>query len=350
MKYARVHVDAIAYELPAEVVTSEDLERRLQPLYEALHLQSGLLEEWTGIRERRWWERGRPLWQGAALAARRCLEQAAVAGSQIETLIYAGVCRDQFEPATACAVADALRVHPHAHVYDLSNACLGVLNGMLDVANRIELKQIRAGMVVSCETARDITETILGELLRERSMDVLTRSLATLTGGSGAVAVLLSDGSLGPTRHRLLGGVAHTAPEHHRLCRWGLAEDPSAAESRTLVQSMATDSAAVLKHGLALGVSTWQAFLAEMAWSEEDVDKVICHQVGAAHRERMLDLLHLPSAKDFSTFPTLGNMGTVSLPLSAALAEERGFLQSGDLVGFLGIGSGLNSVMLGLQW
>jgi 3-oxoacyl-[acyl-carrier-protein] synthase-3 len=43
-------------------------------------------------------------------------------------------------------------------------------------------------------------------------------------------------------------------------------------------------------------------------------------------------------------------MGTVSLPLTAALAEEREFLLPGDRVGFLGIGSGLNCLMLGLQY
>ena len=60
--------------------------------------------------------------------------------------------------------------------------------------------------------------------------------------------------------------------------------------------------------------------------------------------------LGIPLEKDFSTFPYLGNMGTVSLPLTAALAEERGFLRPGDRVGFLGIGSGLNCMMLGLDW
>jgi 3-oxoacyl-[acyl-carrier-protein] synthase III len=43
-------------------------------------------------------------------------------------------------------------------------------------------------------------------------------------------------------------------------------------------------------------------------------------------------------------------MGTVSLPLTAALAEENEFLNPGDRVGFLGIGSGLNCLMLGLVW
>ena len=43
-------------------------------------------------------------------------------------------------------------------------------------------------------------------------------------------------------------------------------------------------------------------------------------------------------------------MGTVSLPLTAALAEDRGFLEPGDRVAFLGIGSGLNCMMLGVEW
>jgi 3-oxoacyl-[acyl-carrier-protein] synthase-3 len=53
---------------------------------------------------------------------------------------------------------------------------------------------------------------------------------------------------------------------------------------------------------------------------------------------------------DYSTFEYLGNMGTVSLPLTAALAEERDVIRPGDRVGFLGIGSGLNCMMLGVEW
>ena len=35
---------------------------------------------------------------------------------------------------------------------------------------------------------------------------------------------------------------------------------------------------------------------------------------------------------------------------TAALADERGFLNPGDTVAFLGIGSGLNCMMLGIEW
>ena len=114
---------------------------------------------------------------------------------------------------------------PEAAVYDVSNACLGVLNGLVDIANRIEVGQIRAGMVVACETAREINEIVIAQLLAERSMDFFKLSLATLTGGSGAVALVLTDGSFSQEKgHRLLGGVTRNASAFHGLCRWGIEE------------------------------------------------------------------------------------------------------------------------------
>jgi len=399
MKYTNVHMESIGYELPPMVVTSSDLEARLAPMYDKLHIAPGQLEALTGISERRWWEEGHMLSDGAATAARKAIEQSNVEAKNIETLIYSGVCRENFEPATACAVAAQLGVSSDANVYDISNACLGVLNGIIDIANRIELKQIRAGMVVSCETSREIIEIMINRMLEEKTMDMFTKSLATMTGGSGAAAVLLTDGSFeNSNSHRLLGGVTKAAPEHHKLCRWGITLSPvalgelmfspdkllSAIDQVTkpeaipsaikeimssekippalanimpteklpaaLTEFMATDSVAVLKHGAKLGVRTWGAFLGKMGWARDQVDKVICHQVGEGHRDTILKELGIAPEKDFSTYKYLGNIGTVSLPITAAIAEQRKFLQPGDRVSFLGIGSGLNCLMLGWEW
>ncbi len=399
MKYSRVQIDSLGYKLPPVVVTSDELENRLAPLYEKLHMPEGQLRALTGITERRWWEEGYSLTEGATAAALKALEQSNVEASDIETLVYTGVCREQFEPATACAVADLLGITNDAFIYDISNACLGVLNGIIDVANRIELGQIRAGMVVSCESSRDINEIMINQMLENPTMEMYTSSLATLTGGSGAAAVLLTDGSFGaPRRRKLLGAVTRAAPEHHKLCRWGMALSPVAMgkmifspdkllgmidelmqpgmlpgtlkEMMTseklppsltgilpseklpaaLTQFMKTDSVAVLRHGAELGVRTWGAFLHRLGWAGDQVDKVICHQVGTGHRDTILKELGIPAEKDYSTYPYLGNIGTVSLPLTAALAEQRNFLKPGDRVGFLGIGSGLNCLMLGWEW
>ncbi len=362
-KYNRVYLNALGYELGPQIVTSAELEARLAPVYARLNLQPGQLEAWTGIVERRWWEADARLSVGATAAARKALAQGAVRPEDLGVVIYAGVCRENFEPATACAVADALGVRGAASVYDLSNACLGVLNGMLDIANRIELGQIRAGLVVSCESAREINEIAIARLLDEMrepgrgdggskpNMDEFAAALATFTGGSGAVAMLLTDGSFAGARgHRLRGAVSLVAPEHHRLCRWGLESAEPAAGLSRYAQYMATDSVAVLKHGVQLGQQTWQLFLAEMGWTPAQIDRVICHQVGSGHQDAILKSLNLAREKDYTTFRFLGNMGTAALPVTAAIAEERGVLKAGQSVAFLGIGSGLTCLMMGLEW
>jgi 3-oxoacyl-[acyl-carrier-protein] synthase III len=195
--------------------------------------------------------------------------------------------------------------------------------------------------------------------------------------------VLVTSADLAPKKRRkLVGGVAKNAPEHHDLCKWGvrsvlppavgrlLEENLTVAMQRALdtqagailqrgidlgmrhvmMPFMETHAGDVLKFGVDLGLKTWGAFLTKLGWARERIDKVICHQVGAGHREAVLRGFGIPEEKDFSTFPFLGNIGTVSLPITAAIAEEREFLRPGDRVGWLGIGSGLNCMMLGLEW
>ncbi len=349
MKYSRVFIDAIGYELAPVVVTSGELEDRLAPLYDALHIPAGQLEAMTGIVERRWWEVGDCLSRGAETAALRALEISDVQAKDVGILIYAGVCREQLEPATACRVAARLGINPGAAVYDISNACLGVLNGMVEIANRIELGQIRAGIVATCETSREIVETMIERMLASRDIELFKTAIATLTGGSGAAAVLLTDGSFGMKRRRLMGGVTQSAPEFFDLCWWGF-EPKLPVSLRQFTESMRTDPVAVMKQGVALGLRTWNAFLGRLGWANEQVDKIVCHQVGSGHRLALLKTLGLSEDQDFSTYPYLGNMGTASLPMTAALAEERDFLKPGDKVGLLGIGSGLNCLMLGVEW
>ncbi|MBJ6726278.1 3-oxoacyl-ACP synthase III [Geomesophilobacter sediminis] len=347
MKYSKVHIESFGYELAPVVVTSTELEARLEPLYKALHFAPGQLQVLTGIRERRWWEPGYPVSRGATAAGKKALAAANISPKDIGALVYAGVCRERFEPATACRVAAGLKIGGNAAVFDVSNACLGVINGILEVANRIELGQIRAGLVVSCESARDINDIMIEKMLADRSMETFTSSLATLTGGSGAVAVLLTDGSFsGATRRRLRGGITMAAPEHHGLCLWGVAPDGHGK----FIQSMSTDAVSVMNYGVELGEKTWAAFLPEVGWTTAEVDRVVCHQVGSAHQAAILKTLGIPQDKDFTTFEYLGNIGTVSLPLTAALADERDILAPGDKVAMLGIGSGLNCMMLGVDW
>lgn len=346
MLYSNVYIDAFGYELAPNIVTSDDIEERLEPLYKTLHLQKGQLEAITGIRERRFWDPDQTMSKGAVKAGKKALEASQIAPDDIGMLIYGGVCRDNLEPATACAVAHGLGLGPETQVFDVSNACLGIINGMVLLANAIELGQVRAGLLVSCESARQIVDSTIERLLETKEMEHFKLTLATLTGGSGAVAVLMTSAAVSGRGHRLLGGVIRNATDHHKLCRWG----PDTGIPASGLHVMQTDSVGVLQHGVTLGIETYKAFKKELSWQNDKPDKVICHQVGASHQKNILASINIPPEKDFTTFQYLGNIGTVSLPITAAIASEREFLVKNDLVGFFGIGSGLNCLMLGVEW
>ena len=204
-----------------------------------------------------------------------------------------------------------------------------------------------------------VTSTELEARLRPvyEALHLPEGQLEALTGGSGAVAVLVTDGSFNrDPRRRVKGGTIQAAPQHYGLCRWGLEKVFGGADELlggvlyAASHVMSTDSVAVLKFGVDLGLRTWRGFLGAMGWAADTVDKVICHQVGATHRDSILKALKIAPQKEFSTYEYLGNIGTVSLPITAALAEEREFLRRGDRVSLLGIGSGLNCMMLGVEW
>ncbi len=148
MLYQNVCLEAISYTLPEEIVTSEEIEARLEPLYTRLKLPQGRLELMTGIRQRRFWPPGMLPSEKSVESAEKALQASGIDRRHIGALIHGSVCRDFLEPATACGVHHRLGLTEKCMVYDVSNACLGLLNGMMQAANMIELGQIRAGISV----------------------------------------------------------------------------------------------------------------------------------------------------------------------------------------------------------
>ncbi len=346
MHYRHVAIAAVCHVLPPEVVTTAEIESRLRPVYERLGLPEGRLELMTGIRERRFFPRGTRPGQISAQTATRTVEMSGIDRRHFGGLIHGSVCRDQLEPATASFVHHAAGLPQNAFVLDVSNACLGLLNGMVLLADMIELGRIRAGVVVGTEDGRALVEGTITSLL---SNETLTRQdvkqdFASLTIGSGSAAIVLCENELCRSSHRLLGGAYRADTTNHELCTGGDRE----TSSDTL--RMRTDSEALLHAGIALAETTWQDARQALGWSNSDVDKAFTHQVGRAHRKLLFERLGLDPAIDFPTVEYLGNTGAAALPTAWSLGIEQGGLSEGDRVALLGIGSGLNALMLGVEW
>jgi 3-oxoacyl-[acyl-carrier-protein] synthase III len=348
MQYQNVCLESIGYALPDEVVTSAELERRLEPLYRRLKLPEGRLELMSGIRERRLWPLGMLPSQQSVVSGERAIRAAGLDRRHIGALIHGSVCRDFLEPATACSVHHRLGLPPECTLFDVSNACLGLLTGLLQAANMIELGQTHAALIVGTESSRNLIETTVETLNRD---ETLTRqrvkpAFASLTIGSGSCAILLTDRELSSTGNRLVAAAVHARTECHQLCQSGRDE----AVGTGMQPLMDTDSERLLQEGVATGVETFAHFLRRTTWKAEDIDVTFCHQVGSAHRKLMLESLGLSPDRDFITYPWLGNTGSVALPITMAVGLQRGGVRAGDRVALLGIGSGINCVMIGVQW
>ncbi len=343
MHFRHTVIESLATALPPDILSSADIERRLAPLYERLRLPEGRLELMTGIRERRVWPAGTCPSDASAAAGRAALAKSGIRAEQVELFIHAAVCRDMLEPATASFAHRKIGLPASAQIFDLSNACLGWLNALTVAAGLIESGQIKCAIICSGENGGPLVEQTLRTLLTAPlDRNGIKPFFANLTIGSGAVAAVVCHESLlpaGARPHRLRGGIARAATAHSELCQG----DTHGADAL----AMQTDSEALLVAGIQLAQETWSAFTAEFGAA---FDRTICHQVGSTHRRKLYEALGLDLVKDFSTFETLGNTGSVALPATLAAAVEAGAIREGDQIALLGIGSGLNSLMLALEW
>jgi 3-oxoacyl-[acyl-carrier-protein] synthase III len=344
MRFNNVCLESIAVALPGEVWTSAAIEERLRPLYERLKLPFGRLELMTGIRERRVWPEGTLPSKASAAAGRAVLGVSTVGRGQLGLFIHSAVSRDMLEPASASFAHHRIGLPASVQIFDVSNACLGFLNSVVIAAGMIESGLIKAALIVAGENGRPLVdETVRTLLAGSLDRNAIKPYFANLTIGCGAVAAVICHRDLVRGRpHRILGGVCRSATEHSELCQG----DTAAAGGL----AMQTDSEKMLEAGVGLARETWEEFMGATGWTRDSVDRVICHQVGSAHRRRLYETIGLDVAKDFSTFETLGNMGSVSLPATLSAAVDAGAIREGDRVALMGIGSGLNCLMLALEW
>ena len=338
MRFSKVAILSVAHVDAPTVVRSEKIEERLAPTMRRLGIQPDLLRVLSGILERRTWANGETPSDVATRAADAALVKAGIDREALGILINTSVCRDYLEPSTACLVHGNLGLPAECMNFDLSNACLGFVNGMDVVGNMIERGQIDYGIVVDGESSGFTVETTIEKLLDPACDDAIFRAnFATLTLGSGAAAMVLSRADLAPGGHRFLGGVSLAATEHNRLCIGN-------------IDGMVTDTRALTVAGLELAAKTWVKAQDELGWTTGNLDWFVLHQVSKSHTDRVAASLGLDPEKIYRLYPGFGNVGPAGVPIVLSKLEERGQLTPGQRIALMGIGSGLNCTMAEVVW
>jgi len=325
---------SVASTLASRVTTSEELDDRLAPALKRLRLPRGLLQRVAGVFERRNWGPGEAFDTAAIDAGRRALAEAGVGPSEIGLLINTSVTRPHLEPSVAVRLHHGLGLPSSAINFDIANACLGFVNAMSLAGTMIDSGQIKYALIIDGEDADDVQVTTVNRLLGEgvKRKDFMAE-FASLTLGSGAAAAVLGPADAHPKGHRVVGGITRAATQFHDLCVGS-------------VEGMFTDAKALLKNGLELVQAAWRDALPD--WSWKDMDRYITHQVSKVHSDSFVKSVGLDPTRVPATFPTLGNIGPASIPIT--LDREQKSLRPGDRVLLMGVGSGINTAMLELAW
>jgi len=317
------------------VVTSDALDDALADTYKRVGLRPGLLERLAGIRERRWWGEGVTFIDGAAEAGAKAISESGVDPADIGVMINTSVSRRFLEPSTAVAVHDALGLPTTCQNFDVTNACLGFVNGMELAGAMIDSGMVEYALVVNGEDARPVQEKTIERLNQPgvTSRDVIAQ-FATLTLGSGAVAMVLGRADRHPEGHRIVAAVSRAGTEHHELC---VGDN----------DMMRTDLKGLLDAGLQLSADMWADAAAEFGW-DQGMDRYVIHQISQVHTNLICEKLGIDPDRVPRTFPERGNLGPASVPFT--LARQVDSLVDGDRVLLMGIGSGLNASCLEIAW
>jgi 3-oxoacyl-[acyl-carrier-protein] synthase-3 len=259
----KIKLESLGVYLPEKVLTTEEL---LQTCKRRPRLD---LEKITGIHERRV-AVGEYAADLAVHAAKRALAMSVYRAEDLGVIVCTSISKHHrpdefsFEPATALLVRKAIGAK-NAVVFDVVNACAGMLNGVYVVQGLIRAGLAKCGMVVSGEQNMPLAETATREV--KHSLD---KQLAALTLGDCGAAVILDPSRDDRVGFHVLDLV--TGAKHDHFCY----SRPSKTGRGGILMTKA--------RGLQLKGNEHFPFYLKQAldstgWSLDDLQHMIPHQV-----------------------------------------------------------------------
>ncbi|TDL09801.1 hypothetical protein EUA04_07525 [Mycolicibacterium obuense] len=306
---------------------------------------SGPAEEWIGVEQTiryvfdrcntktRYLDQSTTLMPAefATQAAQACLERTGVSATDLDLVVYGGIARGNFEPATAAEVAGLLGARP-LHAVDVTCACAGLIEAMHTVAGYFALHpEMKTALVCAGELTRDRIAYDMGSL-----QDVAVFA-AGLTLGNAAAAMVVSREPLPGGSARLEGIFHKTLCEHYDLCK-------------TPIDGHFTSKS---KELFALSVHVPPAIremLGELGWSSEEIDHYALHQPSEAVLERVFTELGARPQACVHTHSLFGNTASTAWALALEYRLEHGTVEPGDKIVMASAAAGFTIVGAAAVW
>jgi len=297
--------------LPANVVTNDDLARRVDTS-----------DEWivarTGIKQRHIADPEQTSSDLAVEASTAALAAAGIGAGELDVIIVATSTPDFVFPSTACLVQARLGVKGCA-AFDVQAVCSGFVYALVLADSLIRAGQARSALVIGSEVF-------------SRILDWNDRSTCVLFGDGAGAVVLRAD-----SRPGILASMLHADGSQAEIL-----SVPGNVSGGSIVGTpfLRMDGQAVFKIAVRVLDEVARETVAKCGLALDDIDWLIPHQANVRILEATAKRLKLPRERLIVTVDRHANTSAASVPLALDLAVRDGRIRPGHRVMMEGVGGG----------
>jgi len=325
----RTKITAVSHYLPERRVTNKDFEKTLDT-------SDQWIFERTGIRERRFVEKGVGTSDLAAVASKMLLKQRGIDASEIDLIIVGTVTPDMFFPSTACLVQEKIGAK-NAWGFDLSGACSGFIyslaTGAQFIATGVHKKVLVIGADVmtsivdpedraTCVLFGDGAGVVLLEPAEENERGIIDFILKS-DGGGGQFLKMPAGGSLNPASVETVKKKMHYVHQ---------------------------DGKNVFKYAVRGMADVSHEILVKNSVDTADIKLYIPHQANLRIIQAAVDRMNLDASRVAINIDRFANTTAATIPICISEAAENKSLTKGDLVLLASFGAGFTWGSLLFSW
>ena len=333
----RSRIAALGSYVPDWVVKNDDLRQWMDTSDEWIH-------ERTGIRERRWVERGKGIGSSdlGVEAAKNCLTEAGLEPKDVQLVIFATLSPDHHFPGTGMFFQRKLGIPAGTPVLDIRQQCTGFIYG-LSIADQF----IKTGMYDRI--------LVVGAEVHSTGLDLSTagRDVSVIFGdGAGCALVvpaeddkrcILSTHLHADGRYAEDLWVEYPSSSHHP-------QYPEVTGDGAGKQYPRMKGKQVFKHAVTrMPEAIFEAFVRN-GINLSELKMLVPHQANLRINEYAAKLLGLPEDKVYNNIQRFGNTTAASIPIALDECRQLGKVVAGDLICLAAFGAGFTwgSVLLRL--
>jgi 3-oxoacyl-[acyl-carrier-protein] synthase III len=253
--------------------------------------------------------------------------------SKIDLLIYGGIFREYFEPATAMEIASRLNIEK-VHAFDVTNACAGLLQSV-NVAASLMMADETIQTALCCTT--DFPDEAINYDIQ--SFEELSKKAAGLTLGSGAAAWILTRKPVKEGSARLLEIQNTSIPKAFELCQVPVNDHKFTSQSKE-----------VFDLGLKHVPDEIRKISKKLNWEINEIDFFISHQPSKKIIHQICDILKIDHKKAPVVHHLYGNTVNVSVPMTLDHLLKHNKLKSGDKIIMSSAAAGFTMLTIAAEW